>query len=421
MLLMGIWIYMHSFPDIEAPKISDLIPVEEQVAEADNAFPLFYEAFELMVEPEDIDLNAFIDGNLIAREEVQTLLEQNQAAFGKVREGLERPGFVQPGFEYNFEMLIPEIGGWWSLAHLMRAQVIEYLIQGDLKSAVEMTVDLNQWGARVTEHGAVLIHSLVGIAILSYGLEETRGLIRDPRISPEHLNQLLSSLPEISILLEGVQKSQKGEFMMIKDVVDRVAKNEYSEEYFGVESLKYVTWFPGAREFIFQPNRTLSLVAEETRNNIAYLEGSGSKPVSILDRFPPIRIPFGYEQFRRPNALGMVLIFTVLPAYGSIKDSLLRTEASIDSCKLLAALKTYELDKGVLPERLQDLVPGYLDGVPLDPFDQQAFRYDRARGLVYSIGKDRVDDGGLVSEDEVFSLRKSSRELEQEEEEIIGE
>lgn len=32
--------------------------------------------------------------------------------------------------------------------------------------------------------------------------------------------------------------------------------------------------------------------------------------------------------------------------------------------------------------------------VPLDPFDGKPFRYDPKRGVVYSVGKNLVDNGG---------------------------
>ena len=40
------------------------------------------------------------------------------------------------------------------------------------------------------------------------------------------------------------------------------------------------------------------------------------------------------------------------------------------------------------------LVPDELEAVPLDPFDGRPFRYDAKRRIVYSVGKNLVDDGG---------------------------
>jgi hypothetical protein len=51
---------------------------------------------------------------------------------------------------------------------------------------------------------------------------------------------------------------------------------------------------------------------------------------------------------------------------------------------------------GKLPENLQALVPTYLAAVPDDPFDGKPFRYSPEKKIVYSVGKNLVDDGGSV-------------------------
>jgi hypothetical protein len=62
------------------------------------------------------------------------------------------------------------------------------------------------------------------------------------------------------------------------------------------------------------------------------------------------------------------------------------------------ALRCYQAEQGRPQQDLQELVPKYLHRVPLDPFSltQQSVSY-RPKGtnwLLYSIGMDRVDDGG---------------------------
>ena len=61
------------------------------------------------------------------------------------------------------------------------------------------------------------------------------------------------------------------------------------------------------------------------------------------------------------------------------------------------ALQEFQTEHGELPERLEQLVPEYLPAVPQDPFAGKPLTYhldspDSYR--LYSIGRDRVDDGG---------------------------
>ncbi len=60
------------------------------------------------------------------------------------------------------------------------------------------------------------------------------------------------------------------------------------------------------------------------------------------------------------------------------------------------SVERYRLAKGDLPDRLEDLVPGFLQSVPLDPFDGQRLRYQRREAgyVVYSVGLDLADNQG---------------------------
>ncbi len=61
------------------------------------------------------------------------------------------------------------------------------------------------------------------------------------------------------------------------------------------------------------------------------------------------------------------------------------------------AVERYRLDERKLPEALGELVPGYMEAIPEDPFDGKPLRYKKLQKsyIVYSIGPDGVDDGGL--------------------------
>lgn len=60
------------------------------------------------------------------------------------------------------------------------------------------------------------------------------------------------------------------------------------------------------------------------------------------------------------------------------------------------AIRLHELDHGQPPAQLAELVPRYLEELPLDPFSGKPFVYRRKDDgfLIYSVGPDGVDDGG---------------------------
>jgi hypothetical protein len=76
---------------------------------------------------------------------------------------------------------------------------------------------------------------------------------------------------------------------------------------------------------------------------------------------------------------------------------LLEQKARLRCAAAALAVAEYRLHHGALPERLDALVPDYLDALPADPFDAGnpiRYRTDDGSFRIYSIGENGVDDGG---------------------------
>jgi len=76
-------------------------------------------------------------------------------------------------------------------------------------------------------------------------------------------------------------------------------------------------------------------------------------------------------------------------------------EAHVRLGHVLLAIERYRLVTDALPESIDVLVPDYLAGIPVDPFDGFPLRYVKTTCgyLIYSIGRDRDDDGGIEDEE----------------------
>ena len=74
------------------------------------------------------------------------------------------------------------------------------------------------------------------------------------------------------------------------------------------------------------------------------------------------------------------------------------TTAKIRCARAALAVERYRIDHGRFPVSLEEVVPGYLDTLLLDPFDEKPLRYrltDR-EAIVYSLGEDGIDNQGEV-------------------------
>ncbi|MCO6456478.1 MAG: hypothetical protein J5I93_14370, partial [Pirellulaceae bacterium] len=89
------------------------------------------------------------------------------------------------------------------------------------------------------------------------------------------------------------------------------------------------------------------------------------------------------------------------PALQAAHTARARIEANQRLADAALAVQRYQLQHGGPPESLAQLVPQFLPAVPLDPFDGQPLRYrvDANEVVLYSIGQDEVDDGGVENPD----------------------
>jgi hypothetical protein len=105
---------------------------------------------------------------------------------------------------------------------------------------------------------------------------------------------------------------------------------------------------------------------------------------------------------RARNAIACRIIPAVQVAFRSFD----RYQATLRTARVAIAVERYRLaHKGKQwPDKLDQLVPAYLDKVPTDPFDDQPIRYRRAGKdvIIYSVGMDCVDDGGFFDPEHQF-------------------
>lgn len=95
----------------------------------------------------------------------------------------------------------------------------------------------------------------------------------------------------------------------------------------------------------------------------------------------------------------------------------LETETEIIQTRIACALERYWLKNGSYPETFQALVPEFLAAVPVDIIDNQPMRYrlkSPQEYSLYSVGFNRVDEGGRPAEEHRRKVREGSSTTEKE-------
>jgi hypothetical protein len=80
------------------------------------------------------------------------------------------------------------------------------------------------------------------------------------------------------------------------------------------------------------------------------------------------------------------------------------SELSMRSVQTLYAIRLFRSDHGRLPSALDELTPTYISALPLDPFSKRPiiYRPSEETFALYSIGRDRKDDGGKFNHAEYY-------------------
>ena len=126
------------------------------------------------------------------------------------------------------------------------------------------------------------------------------------------------------------------------------------------------------------------------------------------------------------DGMGRILMTLLVPAMDNAMERYWGHRVALRGTRCVLAIRAYELKTGRVPDRLEELVPGYLSAVPDDCFAPvpSPFRFAKRDDgwVVYSVGPDGVDNraryDGLSQSDRaahgtecdvIFGLDESAR------------
>lgn len=145
-------------------------------------------------------------------------------------------------------------------------------------------------------------------------------------------------------------------------------------------------------------------VTEEFERQLSLIERQAVEPMWTWTEVPGTSFEneLASEAYRRRY----LPVFVMLPAIGRAATQAEITTQRRDAALTAIALELYRRRNGAYPETLDPLVPELLPTLPVDRFDGQPLRYRLSDEgpLLYSIGSDRIDDGGKPAETEYQQL-----------------
>ena len=144
---------------------------------------------------------------------------------------------------------------------------------------------------------------------------------------------------------------------------------------------------------LLRPNRTIAMYGEQVREQLKTLDEPAVAPTyQAPSFFRKLRWALG------GNYSGEQILDASKRMSAWHPGELDRSEELANDALLRTALalRIYLLENGSYPISLEELVPDLLSAVPIDPNDESGkpIRWDAERCMLWSVGKDGVDDDG---------------------------
>jgi len=277
--------------------------------------------------------------------------------------------------------------------------------------------------AMAYSHDAVVISHLVSQSALVRAMDELCLLLTEHRLDASVCGPLLDSLATGEVLapfdssLEGerlvmydlIQRcysdDSRGDGLLMIDALEKFAENDHWSRRFG--SIEHP---------VFQLVGVVYPRRAETKHALDEFMDAAVRQ-SHMTRLDSVGDSVSLERLRDELRERHVFLRFCLPVLEGALDRHHAFRAKIAATRILLGIELYEALHGEPPQSLDDLVPEWLPQAPIDAVSGRSFVYvrreptpdDPRRFLLYSVGVDGEDNGGVETDEARPDAALSSR------------
>jgi hypothetical protein len=348
------------------------------------------------------------------------VLKDNEEAFGLIRRGLGCRQCQAPFRRFAEES--PEIG-LFSLGDLGLLRTLSSQHRAKHSEALASAMEEIEIGQRIQGAGGGLIVYGLGVYFKTSGLETLRTMVADTKIGAPTLKKHAGLLGAYVDRGENLARTLRVEYEVAATVVEDCKAGTLLTGPEPVDAGNQRRQTPPS--MFMRQNATKRLFAETYR---ALVANAPRCYADVQPPPPPYGGRFGVVQVvfsRNPTGLWIYALLTgsldlgLNPALTGSKEAREKSyardlvyrcgsNAELGMTRLLLAMRAYRIEKGRLPQKLEELVPEYLDVIPVDDFDGKPLRYNPAKRVVYSVGKDLKDEGGSTKAEWLEARRREA-------------
>jgi hypothetical protein len=346
-------------------------------------------------------VDAILEGRAWDADFVADLWRRNEEAIRLLDEGQACEAIQAPRLRIDSE--IPEVFGWLKIARLLELRAMLLLKEGKHEAALDEALRLVRLGHRIEGCKGGLVHYLVGAMVKRTGLGRLRAMVSETTLAPDVLVAYGRRLGDYRANEQGAADALRVEYEMEIQVLEDIKAGKYSLREVAGGAFGNAPYPSGSPPppFLLHPNETKRLFVESIRLMVESVSLPYAEMKPKLDSIPDLRVTaLDWRTHLKGNSVGVRLYCLLVPATGDFLAQTCQEDVELAAERTLIALKAFKVEKGRLPKTLDELVPEYLDAVPLDDYDGKPLRYSAEKKVIYSVGKDLKDGGGMTKEEQ---------------------
>ncbi len=280
-------------------------------------------------------------------------------------------------------------------SYTMRRALMSEALSGDPAKACHGALELASFGKEISGLDQFVIHWLVTMNINSTGLVILQKALPRADLEPATIRELAQRLSACELNSLDLARSLRMELLGVANTWKSWHELKSSSSMTAI--LGDSTWY---EQMTLKPHMTLleSIeVFQPVANSMAASWKDGLQHTKTVMMSRQKLDDFSISNWRamaHPNRSGRAMVTLSLGAYETIFQKTIQCVTLSRCLQSALALRAFELEKGRLPERLEELVSAYLPAVPEDPVTGGPLRWNPHTACLYSVGEDGRDDGG---------------------------
>lgn len=326
--------------------------------------------------------------------DVLLALSQFDPVMNELRAASLRPYSVfLAHYDEGFSMLVTHLAPLKSLGQVAHLRSAAYLETGQTGEALQ-DVKLGFRLAESVKEEPIIISHLVRIALLHISATALWEGLAKHRWNEAELEDLQKYLSSIHVL-EDYSKSVRGERAFANQLLDQyrsgghpsldeISGDQGNDPWGGILKFAPRGWIYQNQLLLNRLHQEHSLRMVDADKHRVHPELSGG-----LEDWIALTKATPYN----------VVVRMLFPALSSVGPKFARAQTVVDQATVACALERYRIAGGQYPENLEALVPRFLAKIPTDVINGEPLKYrriDDGQFVLYSVGWDQKDDGGMI-------------------------